>query len=80
MWVETETRRPSDNHLEGKIFLMCIHVLIFNKKGGYQMSYCASCDLHSNNTVIGILDEKGKKIYQKRVPNDLNLILGFVPK
>lgn len=39
------------------------------------MSYFAGCDLHSNNTVIGILDEKGKKIYTKRIPNDLNQIL-----
>ncbi len=42
------------------------------------MNYFAGCDLHSNNTVIGILDEKGKKIYTKRAPNDLNQILNHL--
>lgn len=42
------------------------------------MSYFAGCDLHSNNTVIGILDEEGKRIYKKRVPNDLDQILNHL--
>jgi len=37
--------------------------------------YFAGCDLHSNNTVIGILDEEGKRIHKKRVPNYLDQIL-----
>lgn len=42
------------------------------------MEYFAGCDLHSNNTVIGILDEEGKRIYKKRIPNDLNQILNHL--
>ena len=39
------------------------------------MRYFAGCDLHSNNTVVGILDEEGKKIHKKRIPIDLDNIL-----
>lgn len=39
------------------------------------MRYFAGCDLHSNNTVIGILDEEGKRIHKKRVSNYLDQIL-----
>lgn len=38
------------------------------------MSYYAGCDLHSNNTVIGIIDEKGKRIYQQKVKNFIQLV------
>lgn len=36
--------------------------------------YCG-IDLHSNNSVVVIIDEKDKVIYQKKLPNDLSLIL-----
>jgi transposase len=36
--------------------------------------YCG-IDLHSNNSVIVLLDETDKVVYQKRLPNDLELIL-----
>jgi len=36
--------------------------------------YCG-IDLHSNNSVIVILDEADKVVYQKRLPNNLELIL-----
>jgi len=39
------------------------------------MKYYVGMDLHSNNTVIGIMDEKGKKVYSKRVDNFIKLIL-----
>jgi transposase len=38
------------------------------------MDYFAGCDLHSNNTVIGIIDEEGRRIYQSRIKNDLRLV------
>ena len=38
------------------------------------MAYYAGCDLHSNNTVIGIIDETGKRIYQRRVKNFIQLV------
>ncbi len=36
--------------------------------------YCG-IDLHSNNSVIVILDEADKVVYQKKLANDLDLIL-----
>ncbi len=36
--------------------------------------YCG-IDLHSNNSVVVILDEVDKAIYQKKLDNDLALIL-----
>ena len=39
------------------------------------MRYFAGCDLHSNNTVIGIVDEDGQRVYKKRVSNLIPLIL-----
>jgi transposase len=39
------------------------------------MSYYAGIDLHSNNSYIGVLDKKGRKIFQERLSNDLALIL-----
>ena len=36
--------------------------------------YCG-IDLHSNNSVVVILDEADKVIYQKKLNNDLNMIL-----
>lgn len=39
------------------------------------MRYYAGLDLHSNNTYLGILDEKGTKVYKAKVANDLQMIL-----
>ena len=39
------------------------------------MKLYAGIDLHSNNSVIDLLDEKDKVIYNKRLPNDLARIL-----
>ena len=36
--------------------------------------YCG-IDLHSNNSVVVILDEADKVVYQKKLNNDLTLIL-----
>ena len=39
--------------------------------------YCG-IDLHANNSVIAVLDEQDKTCYEKRLPNDLALILGVL--
>ena len=36
--------------------------------------YCGM-DLHSNNTYCGISDEQGKRLFRRRLPNDLGTIL-----
>lgn len=33
-------------------------------------------DLHSNNSVVVVTDAEDRVVYQKRLPNDLNEILG----
>ena len=38
------------------------------------MPLYAACDLHSNNTVLAVLDEAGSLELRQRVPNDLDLI------
>jgi transposase len=32
-------------------------------------------DLHGNNNLMGIIDEEGKRLFKKRVPNDRQLVL-----
>ena len=39
------------------------------------MQLYAGLDLHSRNTYIGILDQEFNRVFKKRVPNDLGLIL-----
>jgi len=39
------------------------------------MRYFIGLDVHSNNTVIAVLDEKGKRIYSRRVNNFIKLVL-----
>jgi len=34
----------------------------------------AGCDLHGNNNLIGIIDEEGKRVFKKRLSNDLELV------
>lgn len=40
------------------------------------MKLYAAIDLHSNNSVLVILDEEDRVVYEKRFPNDVALILG----
>jgi len=44
-------------------------------KGGAQMALYAGMDLHSRNTYVGVLDHKFKRVFNKRLNNDLSLIL-----
>jgi transposase len=39
------------------------------------MKLYGGIDLHSNNSVINLLDERDKVVYNKRLPNDLPTIL-----
>ena len=39
------------------------------------MKLYAGSDLHSNNNFLGIMDEQGKKIFKKRLPNDPRVVL-----
>ncbi len=39
------------------------------------MKFYAGIDLHSNNNYIGVIDEKGRLVFQKKNPNDLERIL-----
>ena len=39
------------------------------------MKLYGGIDLHSNNSVVGITDERDRVVYQKRLPNDLDTIL-----
>jgi transposase len=42
------------------------------------MSIFAGIDLHSNNTVIGLMDQDGQRIKQLRLPNDIKTILAAI--
>ena len=35
----------------------------------------AGCDLHGNNNLIGIIDGEGKRVFKKKLSNDLSLVL-----
>ena len=39
------------------------------------MKLCGAIDLHSNNNVTVLSNEKDEVVYRKRLPNDLKLIL-----
>ena len=39
------------------------------------MKLCGAMDLHSNNNVTVLSNEKDEVVYRKRLPNDLKLIL-----
>lgn len=43
------------------------------------MKLYAGIVLHSNNSVLVVLDENDKVIYSKRLPNDSLVILGCLP-
>ncbi len=42
------------------------------------MQLYAGLDLHANNNFLAIVDRKGKRIDQKKLPNDLSVILEFL--
>jgi len=35
----------------------------------------AGVDLHSNNNYLGIIDQKDKRVYKKKLPNELPAVL-----
>ena len=39
------------------------------------MRLYAGIDLHSTNNYIGIIDEQDRRVYKKKLPNDLHRIL-----
>lgn len=39
------------------------------------MKLYGGIDLHSNNNYVGIIDRKGKKVFKKKLPNDLEEVL-----
>ncbi len=39
------------------------------------MKLYGAIDLHSTNSVVVVIDEQDRVVYQKRLPNDLALIL-----
>jgi len=41
------------------------------------MKYC-EIDLHSNNSVVSVLDEEDHVVVEKRLPNDLAKIIGLI--
>lgn len=47
-------------------------------QGESEMKLYGGIDLHSNNSVIGLLDEEDQMIYQRRLGNDLVTILGVL--
>ena len=38
------------------------------------MELYAGIDLHSNNSVVNVLDEQDRTVYAKRLPNDLGAV------
>ena len=39
------------------------------------MKAYAGIDLHSSNNYLGIINDDDKRLYGKRIPNDLNRVL-----
>ena len=39
------------------------------------MAVYAGIDLHSTNVYLGIIDDEDRRLYKKRLPNDLETIL-----
>ena len=44
-------------------------------EGNLDMELYAGIDLHSNNSVVNVLDENDRVVYAKRLPNDLATII-----
>jgi transposase len=34
----------------------------------------AGCDLHGNNNLIGVIDEEGRRVFKKKLSNDLGVV------
>lgn len=43
-----------------------------------RMRAYAGIDLHSSNNYVGVIDEKDRRLYRKRLPNDLDTILSVL--
>ena len=41
------------------------------------MKYCG-IDLHSNNSLVSVVDEEDHVVAEKRLPNDLGKIIGLI--
>ena len=39
------------------------------------MTHYCGIDLHSNNHVVVVIDDEDKRVYEKRLTNDLNLTM-----
>lgn len=50
------------------------HANVRAPKEATSMSLYAACDLHSNNTVLAVIDAAGDLRYRQRLPNDLSVI------
>jgi transposase len=42
------------------------------------MRLYAGCDLHSSNTYLGIRDENGKRVFEKKLANDPEVIVNIL--
>ena len=55
-----------------------MYIAIFNPKQKEPVMdtklYCG-IDLHSSNCYLGIIDQTGKRVFHRRIKNDLELIL-----
>ena len=55
---------------------VCISTtIILLDLGGAMMKVYAGIDLHSSNNYIGIINEEDERLYQKRLPNQLEYVL-----
>ena len=39
------------------------------------MGYYGGIDLHGNNNVIGIIDDRDRPVFQRRLSNDIDIVL-----
>ena len=42
-----------------------------------EMKYCG-IDLHSNNSLVSVVDEEDHMVAEKRLPNDLGKMIGLI--
>ena len=53
-----------------------VHRPIFKAlTGDSTMKLCCGIDQHSNNHVVTIIDEQDRRVYERRLPNDLTMTL-----
>ena len=80
----TELPKP-DNHIKGTSEHATVGVVVclgeefqsYPRRCLMRQLY-AGCDLHGNSNLFGIIDGQGKKIFKKKLPNDLGVILSTV--